>query len=168
MQLTQHKRKRALQSVLDGISIGNTQERTPAELDNIRQTAAQHIVNLLGFGDRDGDGIMDKDDAFPNDPKEAVDTDHDGIGNNADTDDDGDGLPDAWEKRYGLNPLDTSDAAADTDNDGLNNLTEYQRATNPTQTDSDNDGMADKAEVDMGRNPTVNESAVMQIIERLF
>ena len=70
-----------LQSVLDGISIGNTQERTPAELDSIRQTAAQHIVNLLGFRDRDGDGIMDKDDAFPNDPKEAVDTDHDGIGN---------------------------------------------------------------------------------------
>ena len=157
-----------LQSVLDGISIGNTQERTPAELDNIRQTAAQHIVNLLGFGDRDGDGIMDKDDAFPNDPKEAVDTDHDGIGNNTDTDDDGDGLPDAWEKRYGLNPLNASDAAADTDNDGLNNLTEYQRATNPTQIDSDNDGMADKAEVDAGRNPTVNESAVMQIIERLF
>ena len=34
-------------------------------------------------------------DVFPDDPAESVDTDLDGIGNNADTDDDNDGVLDA-------------------------------------------------------------------------
>ena len=44
--------------------------------------------------DRDGDGIINAEDAFPDDPSESVDSDGDGIGNNADTDDDGDGALD--------------------------------------------------------------------------
>jgi len=44
--------------------------------------------------DTDGDGVDDSVDAFPNDPAESLDTDNDGIGNNADLDDDGDGIPD--------------------------------------------------------------------------
>ncbi len=48
------------------------------------------IVNI----DADGDGVLDADDAFPNDPAESVDTDGDGIGDNADDDDDGDGVLD--------------------------------------------------------------------------
>lgn len=34
--------------------------------------------------DTDGDGVFDKDDAFPKDPKETKDTDGDGVGDNAD------------------------------------------------------------------------------------
>ena len=34
--------------------------------------------------DGDGDGVPDKDDAFPNDPDESKDTDGDGVGDNAD------------------------------------------------------------------------------------
>ena len=34
--------------------------------------------------DSDGDGVIDTEDAFPNDPSEQVDTDGDGIGDNAD------------------------------------------------------------------------------------
>jgi hypothetical protein len=34
--------------------------------------------------DADGDGVNDEDDAFPDDPNEAVDTDGDGVGDNAD------------------------------------------------------------------------------------
>ena len=34
--------------------------------------------------DTDGDGVPDKDDAFPNDPKESKDSDGDGVGDNAD------------------------------------------------------------------------------------
>ncbi|NQZ99356.1 MAG: exo-alpha-sialidase, partial [Myxococcales bacterium] len=45
--------------------------------------------------DRDEDGYQDAVDAFPDDPTEWLDTDADGIGNNADPDDDGDGIPDA-------------------------------------------------------------------------
>lgn len=44
--------------------------------------------------DSDGDGVIDKDDAFPNDPAETLDTDLDGLGNNADPDDDNDGVID--------------------------------------------------------------------------
>ena len=40
--------------------------------------------------DSDGDGVLDADDAFPLDNGESIDTDQDGIGNNADRDDDGD------------------------------------------------------------------------------
>ena len=45
--------------------------------------------------DADGDFRPDIDDAFPLDPLEWLDTDNDGVGNNADTDDDGDGVEDA-------------------------------------------------------------------------
>ena len=34
--------------------------------------------------DEDGDGVPDKEDAFPKDPEESVDTDGDGVGDNAD------------------------------------------------------------------------------------
>lgn len=47
-------------------------------------------------------------------------------------DSDGDGMPDEWEKRYGLNPNDASDANADRDGDGFTNLEEYLAKTDPT------------------------------------
>jgi hypothetical protein len=81
--------------------------------------------------DRDGDGVADDQDAFPSDPAEWADADGDGIGNNADPDDDGDGMPDAWELQYGLAPLDPADAAQDADGDRAINLVEYQFGTDP-------------------------------------
>jgi cytochrome c peroxidase len=98
-----------------------------------------HVPSTLPVGghfgqkDSDGDGVADEHDAFPNNPAEWLDTDNDGIGNHADTDDDGDGMPDDWELKYGFNPLDPSDATTDFDNDGLSNLQEYQMKTNPTE-----------------------------------
>ena len=44
---------------------------------------------------------------------------------------DGDGLPDEWEKKMGLNPSDSADASLDSDNDGFTNLEEYLAKTNP-------------------------------------
>ncbi|MEW7986384.1 MAG: hypothetical protein AB2805_04285 [Candidatus Thiodiazotropha sp.] len=38
--------------------------------------------------------MADAQDAFPLDPSESIDTDNDGIGNNADSDDNDDGYPD--------------------------------------------------------------------------
>jgi len=48
-------------------------------------------------------------------------------------DSDADGLPDAWEQNYGLNPEDASDAAIDTDEDGYINVEEFLNGTDPRQ-----------------------------------
>jgi hypothetical protein len=47
-------------------------------------------------------------------------------------DQDSDGMPDAWENLYGLDPLNPADAAADADGDGMTNLGEFLSGTNPT------------------------------------
>ena len=45
--------------------------------------------------DNDGDGVINGEDAFPDDPTETSDNDGDGLGDNADPDDDEDGDPDS-------------------------------------------------------------------------
>jgi hypothetical protein len=54
-----------------------------------------------------------------------------GIASGNPLDRDGDGMPDAWEIQYGLNPDDPRDAALDSDGDGMSNLAEYLSGTNP-------------------------------------
>ena len=44
---------------------------------------------------------------------------------------DGDGMPNGWEIRYGLDPRDPSDADLDSDGDGLTNLREYRLGRSP-------------------------------------
>lgn len=48
-----------------------------------------------------------------------------------DGDRDGDGMPNGWEIRHGLDPRDSSDANRDADNDGLTNLREYRLGRSP-------------------------------------
>jgi hypothetical protein len=90
--------------------------------------------------DDDNDNVMDVLDFFPLDAFESADTDGDGVGDNADffpnsaeysLDSDLDQMPDAWERKYGLNPTDASDALLDQDNDGLTALEEYEAGTIP-------------------------------------
>jgi hypothetical protein len=61
----------------------------------------------------------------------ALDTDADGIADSVDTDDDNDGMSDSFELLYGLNPLDSSDAAGDLDGDNVANLQESSDNTDP-------------------------------------
>ncbi len=48
-------------------------------------------------------------------------------------DSDGDGMPDEWEKRYGLDPRDASNASKDKDSDGYTNIEEYLNGIDPTE-----------------------------------
>ena len=85
-------------------------------------------------------------------------------------DSDGDRMPDDWEIRYGLNPMDSRDADYDKDNDGWDfnrngyvedglinetytNLEEYLLGTDPTNNDTDGDGMWDGWEVHYTLDP---------------
>src|SRR5262249_38070565 len=48
-------------------------------------------------------------------------------------DSDGDGMPDGWERRNGLNPFDASDANRDHDGDGYTNIEEYLNGIIPNK-----------------------------------
>ena len=48
-------------------------------------------------------------------------------------DTDGDGMPDEWERRHDLNPVDVSDGAVDADEDGYTNVEEFLNGTNPRE-----------------------------------
>jgi subtilase family protein/cadherin-like protein/Big-like domain-containing protein/FG-GAP repeat protein len=82
--------------------------------DGAQAVAGQFKIEISIPVDTDGDGVPDKEDAFPNDSNETLDTDSDGIGNNADDDDDGDGVLDVNDDF----PLDPNEDT-DTDSDGV-------------------------------------------------
>ena len=134
--------------------------------------------------DTDNDGFFDYEDDFPDDPDESLDTDGDGVGNNADIDDDGDGWSDAIEESEGTNPLDASDKPLDTDGDGVRNSqdtdddndgvldsqddfpldstesvdTDGDGIGNNTDPDDDDDGLSDLEEAEIGTNPLVSDT----------
>ncbi|MGA1820710.1 MAG: FKBP-type peptidyl-prolyl cis-trans isomerase [Thermoplasmatota archaeon] len=69
--------------------------------------AAALVSGCLGSGkpsDRDGDGVPDSEDLFPDDPTEWADSDGDGIGDNSDR------APDAPDHGVGLSYLDDTEA----------------------------------------------------------
>jgi hypothetical protein len=75
---------------------------------------------------------------------------------------DGDGLQDSWEIAYGLNPNSAAGkdgATGDPDNDGADNLKEFQTKTNPIIADTDGDGLSDGAEINTHTpNPLVPDT----------
>jgi len=86
-----------------------------------------------------------------------MDTDLDGIGNNVDTDDDNDGIPDTEEQSLGTDPL-----KEDTDGDGLSDKAEQDKGSNPTVADSDGDGKVDGQD---NHPTTVDAVGLQQIIQ---
>jgi len=89
--------------------------------------------------DSDSDGVIDSEDAFPEDPSEFLDSDNDGIGNFADTDDDNNNIADVDTDSDGIiDPFDifplNPGEYIDTDNDGVGNNTDN---------DDDGDGVLD-------------------------
>jgi hypothetical protein len=81
-----------------------------------------------------------------------VDTDRDGIGNNADSDDDGDGVADSSDAF----PLDSSESV-DTDSDGIGDNSDNCRTTaNADQADADGNGTGDVCETTTEKTITAN------------
>lgn len=70
---------------------------------------------------------------------------------------DSDGMPDEWERDYGLNAL-SDDSAADFDGDGSSNINEYNAGTYPNDTDSDDDEMPDGWEIQYSLKPLVDDA----------
>jgi hypothetical protein len=58
-------------------------------------------------------------------------------------DTDSDQLPDYWENRMGFDPSVADDLATDSDEDGLNNVTEYELGSDPFSNDTDGDQLPD-------------------------
>lgn len=66
-------------------------------------------------------------------------------------DEDGDGVPDWYERKYApALDVSTPDGDADPDGDGLTNLQEVARLTDPTKADTDGDGLSDAVETNTG------------------
>ncbi|MCB1095121.1 MAG: hypothetical protein KDN22_06030 [Verrucomicrobiae bacterium] len=81
-------------------------------------------------------------------------------------DSDGDGAPDSWEEENGLNKDDAADGAMDLDGDGLSNVEEYNRGTDPSETDTDADGLSDSAETETDpRNPDTDGDGLKDGVE---
>jgi hypothetical protein len=67
-------------------------------------------------------------------------------GTRAIADADGDGMPNRWERRHGLNP-NRANAMGDPDRDRLKNIDEYLLHGHPKKKDTDADGLRDGGEV---------------------
>jgi hypothetical protein len=67
---------------------------------------------------------------------------------------DADGMPDAWEFAYDLDPL-VNDRYRDPDADGVRNIFELVAGTSPRERDSDGDGLPDGWEIEWGSDPIV-------------
>ncbi len=116
--------------------------------------------------DTDGDEYGDAVDAFPTNGAEWLDTDNDKIGNNADTDDDGDGLTDVEEAALGTNPLliDTDGDGHDDNDDAFpTDATEWldtdgDLTGNNEDLDDDGDGLTDAEEKALGTDPLLTDT----------
>jgi len=143
----------------DGVG---TDDDLDHELDEMDRELADHEdedakkggpppIKARKGADRDGDGVADDQDAFPDDATEWKDTDKDGIGDNADDDDDADGHkddvdafptdPKEWKDSDGDGIGDNADK--DSDNDGVDDDKD-KFPSDPTEWfDSDGDGYGD-------------------------
>lgn len=81
-------------------------------------------------GDLDRDGCSNWDEYLRHTDPTVADTD-------------GDGMPDGFEARHGLDPLDGADATGDADGDGLSNAEECALGSDPGRANTAGDGMDD-------------------------
>jgi len=126
------------------------------------------LLNTTDLPDADSDSVADIHELFPADPAEWFDADSDGIGNNADSDDDNDTIPDEWERNNGLDVFEAADAGNDDDSDGSTSLQEFQAGTDPRNPDTDGDAVPDGIDnFPLGFSDVLNGAFAFSFIERL-
>lgn len=123
--------------------------------------------------DSDSDGLTEAEEFLAGTDPFDDDTDDDGLTDGdevniyftdptkEDTDDDF--IPDKWEIDWGLDPLDGTDGAIDSDGDGLTNYEEYFWGTDPFLADTDDDGLPDSWEVLYGLDPNDGYDAALDL-----
>lgn len=137
-----------LRDRLDGVEAGR---------DDAFLSGTVGLTKLLRANkDRDGDGLLDKDEKARGTNRKLADTDGDGLSDGEEVltyntdplkaDTDGDGLSDSDEvKKHKTNAL-----KADSDGDNLNDGEELNRhRTDPLKADTDGDGLSDGSELKM-------------------
>ncbi len=99
-----------------------------------------------------GRGIIDSQETVGGWPELMLETDAP-----APLDTDKDGMPDAWELQYGLNPNDPADRNGDNNGDGYTNLEEYLNGRSPNAVPTSLEVRTQKADLEVYPNP-FNES----------
>jgi hypothetical protein len=143
-----------------GIGIEDIHPDTDITVGNFRIDEDNTTITDPTNNDTDGDGLLDGDEDKNHDGEfdiEEGETDPLYPDNIPDTtksyDDDNDGMPDGWEIKYELDPLDPTDAGLDLDGDDLSNLGEYLNSTDPQNPDTDKDNLPDGWEVTYSFDP---------------
>ncbi|RKZ34302.1 hypothetical protein DRQ33_02460, partial [bacterium] len=114
--------------------------------------------------DPDGDLVDNRNEYLAGTNPNSADSDDDGVPDlseiaspeldpNSTADDDDDRLPDDWEVYFFGSDTIRGLANLDNDDDGLNNLQEYENRTDPHNPDTDGGGLSDGDEVALGTNP---------------
>ena len=99
----------------DGDGFGDNQNGTAPDpyLNDFDNDGYNDTIDILpkfaSPGDLDADGCLDENDAEPSNSQECLDSDGDGVGDNADTDDDNDGWADTDEVRLGTDPFNSAE-----------------------------------------------------------
>lgn len=137
---------------IDGELLLDDLARHVAGIENylhVRLTAGFHEFRLVCF-EYNGPARLSLLTVFPGERERAYAPRTIFLSPNGNPDSDGDGVPDVWETKWGLDPFDSSDGAEDVDADGLDAREEYLAGTDPFEWDTDRDGMNDGWEVSNG------------------
>ena len=146
-------------------ALGGTFVNTSGELTSSSGNSGTASDTLEVDDDIDSDGVLNAADNCPvNANPDQADLDQDGQGNVCDSDDDGDGISDAFEIANGLDPLDSFDQLADPDGDGFTNLDEFGFGTDPNVADTDENGNGIPDVVDLRRMQIVVPNIVLPLL----
>ena len=135
----------------DADGVGDVCDNTPTlanadqiDTDGDREEEEEEEEEAIDADD-DKDGCPNIIDVFPLDPNECSDYDGDGLGDNADLDNDNDTIPDKIDNC----PTTLNTDQKDTDEDGIGNVCDL---------DDDGDGFSDEVEITCGSDPLLASS----------